>query len=272
MINTVHEHLGAEKSVSILTVVCGLALVGIGLSRSLPLTCFGMFLAGGASMITISLLNISVQVSVPRWVTARALSLYSSLLTGGIALGAWVWGSVADYWTIDIAMMASGGYMLILPIFALFLRLPNATTTGSEPVDLASEPEVELAITMRSGPIVIEMEYWIEPDDARAYYDVMQDVRKVRLRNGGFDWSITRDIGEPALWTERFHLPTWGDYLRMRDRSTQADLDVQSTANQFLIPDKPKRIRRGLERPFGSVRWKVGTPDTQQDNVVFMGP
>ncbi len=272
LINTFHEHFGAEKAVSILSVVCGLSLIGIGLSRYLPLTCLGMFLAGGASMITISLLNISVQVSVPRWVTARALSLYSSLLTGGIALGAWVWGSVADHWTIDIAMMASGGYMLLLPVCALFLRLPNASTIGSEPVNLASEPEVELAITMRSGPIVIEMEYWIEPDDARAYYDAMREVRAVRLRNGGFDWSITRDIGEPALWIERFHLPTWGDYLRMRDRSTQADLNAQNIANRFLIPGKPKRVRRGLERPFGSVRWKGSTPDNQQDRVVYMGP
>lgn len=271
MINMFHENFSTEKSVTILTFIAAFALIGLGFSRTLPVTCLCMFLVGGATMVTISLLNISVQLSVPRWVTARALSLYSSLLTGGIALGAWFWGTIASMWSIDVAIIASGLFMLTLPLLGLVLRLPDVNYAGAEAVDISSEPEVALAITMRSGPVVIEIEYHVDTQDARAYYDAMLDVQRVRLRNGGFNWSITRDIGDPTLWTERFHFPTWGDYLRMRDRFTQADLDAQSAADKFTNGD-PKRVRRGLERPFGSVRWKVGTPDSQQDTVAYMGP
>lgn len=272
LINTFRAHFSTAKAYSMLALLNGFALIAVGLSRSLPLTCLGMFLAGGATMLTISLLNISVQLSAPRWVTARALSLFSSLLTGGVAFGAWFWGIVANHWAIDTAIIASGVVMLTLPLITMFLTLPEASQAGAEAVDIENEPEVGLAITMRSGPIVIEIEYHVEPQDPRAFYTAMQEVRKVRLRNGGFNWSISRDIGDPSLWTERFHFPTWGDYLRMRDRFTQADLDAQSAANALTVDGKIAGVRRGLERPFGSVRWKENTPDPKQESVVFMGP
>ena len=58
----------------------------------------------------------------------------------------------------------------------------------------------------------------------------------------------------------------------MRDRFTQADLDAQSAANALTVDGKIAGVRRGLERPFGSVRWKENTPDPKQESVVFMGP
>ena len=271
-ITVFRDRLGVEKAVSSLAVVGGLALVGVGLSRSLMFTCLGLFLVGGATMVTIALLNISVQLTAPRWVMARALSLFSSALTGGIAVGAWFWGNVASDWSVEAALVTSGLAMLALPLLALFLRLPEVDQAGAEAVAMVHEPEVALAITMRSGPVVIEVDYQVEPENARAYYEAMLELRRVRLRNGGFNWSITRDIGEPRLWTERYHFPTWGDYLRMRDRFTQADMQAQRNADALTIDGRGRRIRRGLERPFGSVRWQVGTPDTQQDTVVYTGP
>ena len=272
MINFIRGHLGIEKAVSMLAVLGGLALVGVGLSHSLALTCAGLFLVGGCTMVTIALFNISVQLTAPRWVMARALSLFSSALTGGIAVGAWFWGSIANNWSIEAAIIASGMSMLLLATVGLLLRLPELDQAGAESVAIANEPEVALAVTLRSGPVVIEVDYRIGQESARAYYDAMLEVRRVRLRNGAFNWSITRDIGEPTLWTERYHFPTWGDYLRMRDRFTQADLESQHEADAFMIDGYAKRVRRGLERPFGSVRWKVGAPDTHQDGVVYVGP
>jgi len=272
MINSIHSKFSTELAASSLSVVGGLSLIVMALSHNLILTCAAMMVAGGMSMVTISLLNITVQVSVPRWVIARALSLYSSLLTAGVAFGAWFWGTVAENWSIEVAIICSGVFLLCLPALSMVLRLPNPTNEGAEPYDVQREPEVNLDITMRSGPVVIEIEYFIEADNARDYYDAMQAVRRVRMRNGGFDWSITRDICDPELWIERFNFPTWGDYLRMRDRSTLADMATMGIADKYLKPGTTKHIRRGLERPLGSVRWKVSTPDNKQDPPVFLGP
>lgn len=266
------DRLGTENATRLLAVVGGLAIVVVGFSRSLPLTCFCLFIAGGANILTIALFNISVQLAAPRWVTARALSLFSSALTGGIAFGAILWGLVASHWSVDIAIVASGAFMLATPLLSIFLPLPQATQADVEPAELAREPEVGMALTMRSGPVVIEIDYAVDPDMAREFYDAMLKVQRTRLRNGGFNWSLSRDIADPAQWTERYQCPTWGDYLRMRDRFTQADIGLHEDARSFHNIAGELRIRRLLERPFGSVRWKAESPDPRNDDIGYLLP
>lgn len=266
------EALSPELGATLLAGASGIALVVIGFSHTLWLTCAGMFVSGGANIMMISLLNISVQTTAPRWVTARALSLFFSGLTGGIAFGAWMWGSVAGHWSVEQVMIASGVMMLLLPLASFVLPLPDAPTQADvELVVLGNEPDVGMAITLRSGPVVIEIDYDVDPDHAREFYEAMRKVQRTRMRNGGFDWSICRDIADPALWTERYHCPTWGDYLRMRDRYTQTDRDVQEAARAFS-KSGGLRVRRMLERPFGSVRWKQDTPDPRADGIAYLAP
>ncbi len=272
MVNQCREKFGVDRATSILAVISGAALVLVGFSRWIPLTCFGLFIAGGANILTIALLNVSVQMSVPRWVTARALSLFTSAIAGGVAIGSWIWGMVAGHWSVDIAIIASGIAMFALPIFGLFLRLPEGDDTGVKLIAISNEPEISLAINMRSGPIVIEVDYRIDPDNARSFYDAMRSVGRLRLRNGAFGWAITRDIADVTLWTERYQFPTWGDYLRMRDRFTQADMDAQEAADAFIRGGAIKLVRRRLERPFGSVRWRANSPDLHQETIGYIGP
>ena len=61
------------------------------------------------------------------------------------------------------------------------------------------------------------------------------------------------------MWTERFRCPTWFDYLRQRSRSTQSERALHQRAMDFHLGPDPVQVRRMLERPFGSVRWKEDT-------------
>jgi hypothetical protein len=110
----------------------------------------------------------------------------------------------------------------------------------------------------------VEIDYRVDPDEARAYYDLMLDLQAARLRNGAFNWSLSRDLGDPELWTERFQFPTWHDYLRQRSRTTQHDLELQEAVDRLSTTDRATRVRRRLERPFGSVRWRADSPDPQE--------
>jgi hypothetical protein len=150
--------------------------------------------------------------------------------------------------------------------------MPPVSTADVEMVEIANEPEVGLALTARSGPIVIEIDYRVNPDTARQFYDVMLKMQRTRLRNGAFDWSLSRDIADPELWTERYHCPTWADYLRLRSRFTHADRELQAMADAFHIAGSGARVRRRLERPFGSVRWRAETPDPSRDPISIYTP
>ena len=118
----------------------------------------------------------------------------------------------------------------------------------------------------------LEIEYRVDPKQARLFYAVMQQVQHSRQRNGAYGWSIARDIADPELWTERYHCPTWLDYLRQRNRPTDVERALHARAQEFHIGPEPVRIRRMLERPVGSVRWKEETPDRAvTDNATIVG-
>ena len=68
-----------------------------------------------------STLNTSVQLSVPPWITARALGSYMMTFQGGMALGAILWGFVAEHTSTPIALTCSSAGMLVaLPFLHRF--------------------------------------------------------------------------------------------------------------------------------------------------------
>jgi MFS family permease len=271
-VGDLRHRMSTETAVRILAVGGGASLIVIGLSHMLWLTCAAFFVQGACSILISSALNVTVQLSAPRWVTARALSLYSSAMTGGVALGAWIWGMVAAHYDVAFALIASGIAAGATAALGLVFSLQDADEIDTSSVDIGYEPEVALGLTMRSGPVVIEVEYDVDPAQAREFYDVMVKLQRARNRIGGFDWSISRDIADPAIWVERYHCPTWGDYLRMRDRYTTPEFELQEQADSFNRTGHGHRVRRRLERPFGSVRWKADSPDPYHGTVGYIGP
>ena len=262
-----------ERLIDLCALGSAVALALMGASEQLVLTCLAFFLLGLCNIFTITLLNVDVQLSAPRWVTARALSLFGSAITAGFSIGAWMWGLVAGVHGIAAAFFASAAAaFLTWPLGRLF-PLPRDAPEATSLVENTGEVPVSLPLTSRSGPVIVAVEYRVAPDDARAFYEVMTKVSGVRNRNGGFEWSLSRDIAEPELWVERFACPTWGDYLHMRDRFTQSDLQLQEQANAFIIGGEQPVVHRRLARPFGSVRWKAESPDPEGNTTQgYYGP
>lgn len=254
------QRLSSEAAVRLCAMIMGVAMAVIAISRSPLLTAAALVIAGAVWMLAIALFNIGVQLSAPRWVAGRSLAAFQASISGGIAIGSWGWGHVADLSGVAPSMLLSGLAMLASPVLAFLLPMPPVGTR-TEDAELLADPEVKLALTSRSGPVVIEIEYRIDTDEARAFHNVMQEVQLSRQRNGAYGWSIARDIADPELWTERYHCPTWLDYLRQRSRSTQDDRALHRRAIAFHRGVDPIRVRRMLERPFGSVRWKEESPD-----------
>jgi MFS family permease len=271
-VNSIRERISTETAVRIFALASGTALVAIGFSPSLALSCAAFLVVGAANILTIAMLNVTVQLSAPRWVTARALSLFYSAITAGIGIGAWGWGFVAQTFDVSFALVASGIALACTSLLGFVLPLARGEDADNSSVPIGNKPEIALPLTLRSGPIVIEVEYDVDPEKARDFYAVMLKIQSVRKRIGAHQWSISRDIADPALWIERYHCPTWGDYLRMRDRYSQADSDIQVIADSYNRSTRDRRVRRRLERPFGSVRWKAESYDPRQETQNWMGP
>jgi len=266
-ITTVRKQLSGESAIRACALSMGAAIAAIALSREPVLTAAALVVAGAAWMLGVALFNIGVQLSAPRWVAGRSLAAFQASISGGIAVGSWGWGHLTDAAGVETALLVAAALMLLSPLLGLLLPMPRIGARDEDAEDLA-DPEVKLMLTGRMGPLVVEIEYRVAQDNARAFHSVMQDVQLSRQRNGAYGWSIARDIADPELWTERYHCPTWFDYLRQRNRPTQTERALHQSAMDFHIGPDPVRIRRMLERPFGSMRSREDSPDHADKEVL----
>jgi len=256
----VRARFGDERVMAICVVITGACYIGVGLSRHAVVTCLFLVMSGAAWMVAMAMCNISIQISSPRWVTGRALATYTSAICAGMALGGWGWGLFARSHGTDVAMIASGLSLIASMILGFALRMPDLQEQEDHGLEL-SEPDVSLDITGRSGPIIMTVSYRVPLDQARAFYTAMLEMEAIRHRTGAYGWSLARDVGDPELWIERYHTPTWHDYLRQRSRLTAADMALWDHARAFHKGPEPIGFHRMLERPYGSVRWSDDVPD-----------
>jgi hypothetical protein len=168
---------------------------------------------------------------------------------------------MASHIGVERTLLISVTVLVGSPVLARWMRMPPVGARNEQAMEVIADPEVRLSLSARSGPIVVEIEYRVDLDKARLFYAIMQRVQLSRQRNGAYGWSLARDIADPELWTERYHCPTWHDYLRQRSRATESERILQRRALRFHLGPGSVRIRRMLERPIGSVRWKDTTPD-----------
>jgi MFS family permease len=219
------------------------------LSTSASLSCLGLLIGGASWVLTLSLFNISVQLSTPRWVVGRAMSLYQMATFGGMALGSWVWGSVAENYGPAEALLASAALMLLGAALGLFVKLPEHAALNLDPLNRWREPNLALDLKPRSGPIVISIEYVIREKDLHEFLDVMTERRQIRRRNGARHWTLKRDLENPELWIESYHSPTWHEYIRHNLRTTHADAVVRDRLVELHNGSEPPKVRRMIERP-----------------------
>jgi len=267
-ISEVRRRMTGEAAVRTCALTMAGAIAAVALSNEPVLTAAALVVAGAVWMLAVALFNIGVQLSAPRWVAGRSLAAFQASIAGGIAIGSWGWGHLTDIAGVETALLVSAGLMFLSPLLGLWLRMPPVGARNEDASESLADPEVRLSLTGRSGPLVVEIEYRVAQDNARAFHNVMQDVQLSRQRNGAYGWSIARDIADPELWTERYHCPTWLDYLRQRNRATQSERELHLKAIAFHLGPDPIRVRRMLERPFGSVRWQDATPDRASNEVL----
>lgn len=222
------------------------ALVVIGLSRTTPVTLFALLIFGGGWLAIATTLNITIQLSAPRWITARAVASYQACLAGGIALGSWLWGMVADRTTISEALIMSAGAVAL----TILIRRSEDVIPVAGMHDAVELPPFEPAFKLvdSSGPILVEIDYQVDPQNAEEFYRTMEKIRASRARLGAQSWQIARCLSDPWVWTERYQWPTWLDYVRYRTRHTEAEREIQNLARAFHEGENDIAVRRYLEK------------------------
>lgn len=207
------------------SVACAACCLSLALTSSVAVAAISLALGGAGWLITWTGIDVSVQLASPRWVVGRTLSIYYALSAGGMAAGSWIWGAVAQNYSLAWALEGAAGTLLLVAAAGILLPTRPWKEADQESADF-HPPELALDLTSRSGPIVARVEYSISEENIDAFLDCMRARRHVQSRAGARNWTLQRNLQTPSFWTETFRTPTWMAFLRLNHRLTAADNEL----------------------------------------------
>lgn len=237
-----------ERIVEMAHGIFAMSLVILAVSPWFWLSLAVMVPAGACWVMALSLLNVSVQLAAPRWVVGRALSIYQTALFGGMTVGAWLWGALAGGLGVPAALALAAGVLVAGIAVGLILPVPDFARADLTPARRLPDVSLRLDLRGRSGPIMIMVDYIIDKDDVPEFLRLMAQRRQSRRRDGARNWALLRDLEQPEIWSESFHLATWDDYLRHVGRRTRHDTGTTERLHQLHRGDGPPRVHRMIER------------------------
>jgi quinol monooxygenase YgiN len=212
-----------------------LAALALAHVQNVGLLAVAMLATGVAWISILSALQVSAQMTLPAWVRARGLAAFVVVFMGGMALGSILWGQVATRIGIPAALTTAAlGTLLAIGLTWRFKlghhQVLNFTPSLDWPAPvLAETPEPD------SGPVMVTIEYRVQPAKRAEFVAAMQAVREMRRRNGAYFWELFHDSADPARFIECFMDESWLEHLRQHERVSVADREVQQRAKQFLV-------------------------------------
>jgi quinol monooxygenase YgiN len=195
-----------------------------------------MVIAGAGWLTTVSSLLLAAQRGAAGWVRGRALAISTLTLFGSLAVGAVVWGVVANRVGVEWALTAAAAGMLLgLGLIPRF-RLAAAEALDLEPSRNWPDPVVAEDLADEAGPVLVMVEYTIEPAQRAAFAAAARTLlRPMRQRDGAVFWELFVDSANPQRCVECWLVESWAEHLRQHERTTRADREVQVRVRRLTV-------------------------------------
>lgn len=205
-----------------------------------------LVVCGGAWLSGLNTFSVASQSAFPNWVRARSSAIYLVVMQGGSALGAVVWGQLTGHFNSTVALVAAACGLILSAILSRLLPISHVEKLDLSPSNhwhghaMANEPSPE------DGPILITIEYHIDPANAKPFRAAMFQLREIRLRDGAFRCSLFVDLEDATLYRETFLVGSWAEHLRQHERATVDDLRVEQAVLDFHVAPEPPVTRHLL--------------------------
>jgi len=231
------------------SVVFAAATLAVGHVRSLPLL-GALLVAGGVAWLAcFSSLLVAAGRAVPTWVKGRGLAVYSLAFQGAMTAGSLLWGAIASGSGVPPALTFAAVVLTGGTLAALFWRLDPGESLDVSPAGTRPPPEVASKPELERGPVMVTVEYRIDPEQAVAFSAAMHQVAEERYRNGALFWGLFEDAAEPGRHVEFFVTESWVEHLRHHERVTVSEREAELRAKAFHIGADSPRVSHFVAEP-----------------------
>lgn len=217
----------------------GVALMIVSQASNLGEACIGLFIAGGGSIIAMTTAFATFQGVLPAWVRGRGLSVAMLVVWLVTSPAAYLWGVVASKEGVDTALLVAGVGAVIVAVAAV----PLLSISGMDDVDITPVPPAMPLIALEpaasDGPVLVTVEWRIDPARAEEFADAMRRVRRIRRRDGAISWGLFHDLAEPGRMVETFSVASWAEHERQHGRTTVGDAEALAIPRSMLVGDDP---------------------------------
>ena len=226
------------------TLIQAFAMVAAGFAPNVWAAMPAMMLAGAAWLAVVNTLTVASQLSLPDWVRARGMSLYMMTMMAATSVSAAVWGQVASLIDVPWTFVAAAATGIALWLLAGRLHTTPAEQQDLTPARILKEPVPAFPVEHQMGPVMVTVDYRIDPSRAAEFTTVMRESRANRLQMGALSWGLFHDTSEPGHYIEYFLDESWADHLRRFDRFTAADADLRERRYAFHVGAEPPKVTR----------------------------
>lgn len=230
-------------------VVQAAAMICVGFAPNVWIAAPAMMVAGAAWISVVNTLTVASQMSLPDWVRARGMSIYMMTMMGAAALSAALWGQVAVL--VDVQWTYVAAALTGVAALALTTRLVPGQDQDVDltPARILTEPVAAFPIGHDQGPVMVTIEYLVDPVRGEEFLAVMHETRRERLRKGALSWSLFHDIAQGGRYVEVFIDDSWADHLRRFERFTATDAVLREQRFSFHVGTEPPRVTRYVAQP-----------------------
>jgi MFS family permease/quinol monooxygenase YgiN len=230
------------------TALFSFSTLALALASNIWIAGLVMFTAGLGWIGMLTSLNVAAHLASPGWVKARALAVYLLVFQGAMTGGSIFWGMLATSTSVATALAVAAVGQGAGIVLAFRWSLPKDAVADLAPSNHWAEPIVSVQPTDDRGPVLIEIEYRIDPARLAEFVSALRRFRSVRQRDGAIRWDVWEDVAKPGRVVESFVVESWVEHQRQHARVTHADQLDQEILIQFQTGNQPPIVRH-LLRP-----------------------
>jgi predicted MFS family arabinose efflux permease len=198
------------------------------------------FCAGVSWVVILTSLYVSAQNVLPDWVRGRGLAVFLTVVFGTTTIGSAAWGQIAGRVGLEQALaLAAVGILAGVPLSWRW-RLQRGETVDLSPSLHWRRPQAAQDIADGRGPVLVKIEYWIDPSDREQFLRAMDQLGYERKRDGAFAWGVFEDMAEIGRFEEGYLIESWLELMHLRERVTIEDRVLEDEIGHMLI--EPPRI------------------------------